>query len=124
METEKKTSRKHDESCSKSIFAKTCVKKVAEKLKINLKDKQMDAIVAFVSGNDVFVSLPTGYGKSLIYVLLPMVFDLYKGNVLLNSIALQYFYHRTKRQHCNLYKSINLFNAGPKIKVPTNGHNN
>ena len=34
-----------------------------------------EAIAAFVSGNDVFVSLPTGYGKSFYYVLLPLVFD-------------------------------------------------
>ena len=29
-----------------------------------IKDKQRDAILAFASGKDVFVSLPTGYGKS------------------------------------------------------------
>ena len=26
-----------------------------------IKDKQMDAILAFVSGKDVFISLPIGY---------------------------------------------------------------
>ena len=30
-----------------------------------LKPKQLEAIVAVVSGNDTFVSLPTGYGKSV-----------------------------------------------------------
>ena len=34
-----------------------------------------EAIAAFVSGNDVFVSLPSRYGKSFCYVLLPLVFD-------------------------------------------------
>ena len=34
-----------------------------------------EAIAAFVSGNDVFVSLPIGHGKSFCYVLLPLVFD-------------------------------------------------
>ena len=30
----------------------------------------MEAIRAFVGGSDVFVSLPTGYGKSAIYAML------------------------------------------------------
>ena len=41
-----------------------------------LKPKQGKRyIAAFVSGNDVFVSLPIGHGKSFCYVLLPLVFD-------------------------------------------------
>ena len=44
-----------------------------------LKDKQMEAVKAFVSGNDVFVCLPTGYGKSVIYAVLPLVFNKLKG---------------------------------------------
>uniref|UniRef100_A0A1X7V9J4 DNA 3'-5' helicase n=1 Tax=Amphimedon queenslandica TaxID=400682 RepID=A0A1X7V9J4_AMPQE len=40
-----------------------------------LKEKQLEAMATFLSGRDVFVSLPTGYGKSAIYALLPMVFD-------------------------------------------------
>ena len=32
-----------------------------------------------VSGKDTFVSLPTGYGKSLIYASLPYIFDQKKG---------------------------------------------
>ena len=41
----------------------------------SLKPLQREAIRAFASGNDVFVSLPTGYGKSFCYVTLPFVFD-------------------------------------------------
>ena len=36
-----------------------------------LKEEQLSAIEKFVSGQDVFVSLSTGFGKSLIYGLLP-----------------------------------------------------
>ena len=44
-----------------------------------LKPKQREAMLSFLSGIDVFVTLPTGYGKSIIYGLLPVVFDLIKG---------------------------------------------
>ena len=45
----------------------------------SLKPKQLDAIDAFLKGNDVFVSLPTGYGKSLIFAMLPSLFDRLRG---------------------------------------------
>ena len=37
--------------------------------------KQREAITEFVQGHDVFVCLPTGFGKSLCFALLPLVFD-------------------------------------------------
>ena len=43
-----------------------------------VKDKQMEAILAVVRGKDTFV-LPTGFGKSMIYGVLPVVFDKKKG---------------------------------------------
>ncbi len=45
----------------------------------NLKDKQIEAVTTFLEGNDTFVSLPTGYGKSLIYAVLPFAFDKLRG---------------------------------------------
>ena len=45
-----------------------------------LKPKQKEVISTFVRGRDVFVSLPTGYGKSIIYAALPFVFDSVKGD--------------------------------------------
>ena len=45
-----------------------------------LKPKQVRAVEAFVGARkDVFVSLPTGYGKSLCFGLLPRVFDNIRG---------------------------------------------
>ena len=59
-----------------------CDKMIALSLKAmglsKLKDRQEEAILAFLSGRDVFVSLSTGYGKSIIYGVLPLVFDHYK----------------------------------------------
>ena len=53
-----------------------------------LKNEQKEALHAFVSGKDVFVSLPTGYGKSLCYALLPSVFDAKRGLVEKTSIVM------------------------------------
>ena len=48
----------------------------ASALGINtLKPDQEKAILHVVLGRDVFVALPTGYGKSLCYFVLPLVFD-------------------------------------------------
>ena len=43
------------------------------------KPKQKEAVLSFVSGRDTFVALPTGYGKSAIYAVLPFVFDYILG---------------------------------------------
>ena len=40
-----------------------------------VKPEQEQALLAFLRGHDVFVSLPTGYGKSLCYAALPAAFD-------------------------------------------------
>ena len=37
-----------------------------------IKDKQKVAVMSFANGNDVFVSLPTGYGKPFCYQCLPL----------------------------------------------------
>ena len=44
-----------------------------------VKPQQLKVIVSFLKGNDVFAVLPTGYGKTLCYTILPIVFDLMHG---------------------------------------------
>ena len=41
----------------------------------NVKSEQLKVVTGIVEGRDVFVVLPTGYGKSLCYACLPIVFD-------------------------------------------------
>ena len=42
---------------------------------MKLKPEQIASILAVYNGNDVFVWLPTGFGKSMCYEALPFVMD-------------------------------------------------
>ena len=48
-----------------------------------LKPKQREAIEGIVSGKDIFVAVPTGYGRSIIYALLPSLYDKLLGKSVL-----------------------------------------
>ena len=41
-----------------------------------LRKEQKESVFKLATGKDVFVCLPTGYGKSMCYIILPCVFDL------------------------------------------------
>ena len=68
----------------KSRGKSTRLSKLSEKLLFELgvqamKPKQRDAILTYMSGTDTLVVLPTGYGKSLIYAVLPLVYNKLRG---------------------------------------------
>lgn len=48
---------------------------------ITLKDKQKESIQCLYEGKDVFLWLPTGYGKSVCFHCLPFLFDYKFGRV-------------------------------------------
>ena len=52
-----------------------------------IRREQLDVVIKFIEGNDVFVSLPTGGGKSLCFACLPLVYDYLRG-VIDKSIAI------------------------------------
>ena len=55
---------------------KICVKAVLLKLGLTeLKVELERALFHLLSGRDVFVSLPTGYGNSAIYQLVPLIVE-------------------------------------------------
>ena len=43
--------------------------------RLTLIDKQMEAVKMLYEGQDVFLWVPTGYGKSICYQMLPFLFD-------------------------------------------------
>ena len=53
------------------FYSLSCLKKEG----LKLKKEQVEAISLVSSGKDVFLWLPTGFGKSICYQSLPFVFD-------------------------------------------------
>ncbi len=62
----------------------SALQKAAEKLGYaTLREKQEVAILQFARGKDVFISLPTGSGKSLCFYVLPLMFDILRGHLMI-----------------------------------------
>ena len=57
------------------IIKEQVIEQVAKEFGFALKTEQKGAIASFIQGNDVFCCLPTGFGKSLCYSLLPKIYD-------------------------------------------------
>ena len=66
-------------TCMTSVVQQALKETVSEMGLFELKPKQTDAILAVLAGRDTFVSLPTGYGKSVIYGVLPLLYDKVRG---------------------------------------------
>ena len=55
------------------------IAEASKEMGLCLKPKQLESVQKFCLGRDVFVSLPTGYGKSVIYAIMPSIFDKLRG---------------------------------------------
>ena len=59
-----------------------CVQEICSLFNISsLQENQFQALYSFVCGEDVFVNLPTGFGKSLIFQMAPIVYIWMNKNV-------------------------------------------
>ena len=66
------------ENMLRAMEIELAVSQAAEKHEYSpLKDAQRTCIEGFLKGRDVFVVLPTGFGKTACYVCLPSTFDFY-----------------------------------------------
>ena len=74
-------------SCIQSALS-ACVRSVCDQHGYKLKKEQEEAIMNFISGKDVFVCLPTGYGKSVCFMFLPEIMDVVHSRTSGTSIVL------------------------------------
>lgn len=67
----------NDDKEERRILLERAANSAARKLgyPLGLKKEQLQVVVAFLSGRDVFAVLPTGFGKSLCYACLPLAFE-------------------------------------------------
>ena len=81
-----------------------------------LRDKQMETIS---SGSNTFVCLPTGYGKSIIYAILPKVFDFLLGMLLYRHIIcnVSVFFRLFCLFHCDCM--VNIWRYDGIIVIPS-----
>ena len=87
-----------------------------------LKPKQLEAIEVFVvGGKDVLVALPTGYGKSVLYGVLPTLYSKMRGMYIAVCICCSsnkiWFGNRFSRVYSGVYQPTDIHYGRPAAKV-------
>ena len=62
-------------SCFTDAFVTKAAISAAKALGFDIKQEQLEVVVKFAMGRDVFAIIPTGFGKTLCYQCLPGVFN-------------------------------------------------
>ncbi|XP_066932172.1 ATP-dependent DNA helicase RecQ-like [Clytia hemisphaerica] len=88
----------------------TCISKVNSSFSI--KPKQLEVITNIINGHDTLAILPTSYGKSMIYQLLPSVCKMLPGQpdqaIIVVFSPLKALIQNQIEEAYNLRKSLNL----------------
>ena len=86
----------------KTLALSVLVREAASRLGFaNVKPQQMEAILAFCQGKDVFVSFPTGFGKTLIFAVLLSLFNTIRRSLVNASLR-----SRTRRHLLNFLLKV------------------
>ena len=85
----------------------TAVVEVCRRMQLNpLKPKQLEALSTFISGKDTFVALPTGYGKSIIFAIMPLLFDIMLGKVVYVKQEKIFNFYTCVVYHCSVQSIV------------------
>ena len=80
------------------------------------KTKQREAVEAFMKGNDVFVALPTEYGKPVIFGILPAAYDILREHTESKSIV---YSNQRPQYHSVCTSSLANYKYTYNIKIYT-----
>ena len=100
---------------------------VLGKADLSLKEEQRDAISAVYGGSDVFVWLPTGFGKSICFQTLPLLFDFklglvgaqWKSIVLVVALLIALMVDQVQSLRAKGVNAVIVSSGGREGRVPT-----
>ena len=125
----------------KTVLQKTVLQKTVLKYwpDIILKDKQIEIILSYIDGHDAIGLLPTGYGKSMCYILPPLItnkvifiisplislMEDQKEKLIEKNIAVSTLHsnntNKTKEIECIIKGDINIVYMSPEFLIDGDG---
>ena len=91
----------------------------AERLGLpSLNEKQKEAVRTFVTGKDVFVSLPIGFGKSICFQSVPFVLD-YLGSSESNEVEDKHIALVVEPTAAIMHRQVSMLEAKSIYRLPS-----